>query len=192
MLAGRSRLTRWGVLGGVLVAVLLRGTAPLQARPQQVDLRRAAIVQQYFTALAAGDVDGALALFAPNAEFIGSRPTGNCSAHSPCTELAGIRQQLDANLALGHHCQVATSLEVVGSTVLGRTLLRNDAIRARGIERILQTFLAQVPEDQITALYLVQDLTDPQTVTDLAILAGTQAPAPPLPTPDPPCPEVGP
>jgi len=67
-----------------------------------------------------------------------------------------------------------------------RAELRTDGNRARGIERVLQTWLVQVPQDKITNLYEMNDLADPQTAAQAAIVAGTQAPGTPI-TSVPPC-----
>jgi hypothetical protein len=72
--------------------------------------------------------------------------------------------------------------------VFGQIEARADQIRANGIERTVQSFIAQVPLDKITFFTVLNDLTDPQTATQVAINAGTAQPDnPPIPTPATPC-----
>jgi len=71
-----------------------------QARPAQAQaVDRVAVVLRSFDAANQGDLDTALAQFADNAVFIGSRPTGNCSPQAPCTDLAGIQAAQAATAA---------------------------------------------------------------------------------------------
>jgi hypothetical protein len=173
------------VLGTVLGSGMVAFPSPEPARAQQDP--RAAVVSEYYAASARGDVDAALAVFTDNAVFIGVRATGNCSTRAPCTDLAGIRQQLEGNIA-GHVCQVIRNIEVSGAVVHGQLEVRADPNRANGVERTLQAFMAVVPQDKITFLAMVFDVADPQTATQVAVTAGTQPPpGPPLPTPPTPC-----
>jgi ketosteroid isomerase-like protein len=167
---------------GASMAGLAASPAPATAQQDP----RAAVVSEYYAAAARGDVDAALALFADNAVFIGARTTGNCSTQAPCTDLAGIRQQLEGNIA-GHVCQMVRHIEVSGAVVHGRLEVRADPVRATGVERALQGFMAVVPQDKITFLAMVQDVADPLTATVVAVNAGRQPPGPALPTPETPC-----
>lgn len=137
------------------------------------------MVSGFFNAWSRGDVDAALSAFADNAVFIGARATGPCSQQSPCTGLAGVRQQIEFGVGI-HVCQTIRNVEVSGAVVLGQFETRTDIDRANGVERVLRSFIAQIPDDKITFFAAVNDLSDPQT-------AGTQAPRAPLPNPETPC-----
>ncbi len=183
-------LTRKWVIG-LLVPATLIGMAllsivgnPHPAAAQQAE--RLTVVSGYFDAYARGDVDEMLSAFADNAVFIGARLTGNCSYQTPCTDLAGIRQQLEGNVAV-HSCQTIRNVEVSGAVVLGQFEDRNDGTRANGVERGLRSFIAQIPNDKITFYAVVFDTSDPQTAFHLAVAAGTQARPAPLPNPETPC-----
>jgi hypothetical protein len=136
--------------------------------------------------IARGDVDGALSAFADNAVYIPARQMGTCSRPTPCTDLASIRQQFEANVA-GHTCRTIPSVEVSGSAVFGQYEERSDGIRANGVERVLRSFFVQIPTDKIIFLAVVNDTTDPQTRLSTAAVEGTQAPSAPLPNPETPC-----
>lgn len=47
--------------------------------------------------------------------------------------------------------------------ITGRFEFRADVIRARGVERIINVFLAEVPRDSITVWVAVPDFTDLDT-----------------------------
>jgi ketosteroid isomerase-like protein len=138
-----------------------------------------AVVRGFLDAWSRGDVDQALAAFAENAVFIAARVTGPCAGQTPCTDLAGIRQQLEFGVGL-NICQTLRTVTVSGSVVHGQFETRTDTDRANGVERLLRSFMAQIPNDKITFFAVLNDLTDPQT-------AGTQGPRAPLPNPATPC-----
>ena len=185
----RPRIVRTlatAVLLGTTLAVALSGfgTNPDSASAQQSE--RAAIAIGFFAAQARGDLDAAVAAFAPNGVFIGARASGACSPITPCTDPAGIRDQIQGNLDI-HNCQTVRSVQVAGSVVTGQLEARNDVVRANGIERASQTFLMQIPADRITLFVNVNDMTDAQTLLNAAINAGTQQARVPLPNPATPC-----
>ena len=174
-------MRRWtiGLLPAALIGVTLLsmvGTAR-PAAAQQSD--RVAVVSRFFDAWSRGDADEALAAFADNAVFIAARVTGPCAGQTPCTDLAGIRAQIDFAIGL-HICQTLRSIQVSGSIVTGQFETRTDVDRANGVERVKRSFMAQIPNDKITFFAVLNDLTDPQT-------AGTQRVGVPLPNPETPC-----
>src|SRR5437667_364913 len=139
-------MRRWVI--GLLVPATLIGVAlvsmvgnahPVAAQQDE----RLAVVSGYFDAIARGDVDGALSAFADNAVFMGARSQGPCWRQSPCTDLAGIRQYLELDVA-GHACHMIRSVEVSGVVVLGHLEFRSDNARANGVERTLRSFMAQI------------------------------------------------
>src|SRR3954447_24222376 len=153
-MAARGRLIALRVVAMALVltVTLLIAVVSLNANIAAVSAQepdRAAMAVGFFDAQGAGDLDGAMAAFAPNAVFIGARVTGTCSAATPCTDLAGIRNQIQGNLDI-HNCQTVRAVQVAGSVVTGQLEARNDVARANGIARVLHTFIMQIPSDQIT------------------------------------------
>jgi hypothetical protein len=166
------------------VALLSMGGNPYPAAAQEDE--RLEVVRGFFDAASRGDADVAMAAFADSAVFIGARPTGPCSPQTPCTDLAGIREQQEGAIA-NHICYTIRSVEVAGAIVLGQIEIRDDPRRAIGVERLLRSFIMQVPNDQISFYAALDDLADPQTAFAAAVTAGTQAPGTPLPNPATPC-----
>ena len=160
---------------GVALLTMVGNAHPAAA--QQSD--RVAVVSRFLDAWSRADVDEALSAFADNAVFIAARVTGPCGAQTPCTGLAGIREQLDFGVAI-HVCQTLRNVQVSGSVVTGQYETRTDVDRANGVDRLVRVFMAQIPNDKITFFAVVNDLSDPQT-------AGTQPPRAPLPNPATPC-----
>ena len=156
-------------------------------RAQTVDVARAQTVAKYLRALSSGDLDGALATFTPDAVYLTSFRTGVCVATSPCSDPSSIRAQLTAFQALGHFCTTLTSVEVTGTTVFGQAMTRTDSYRAEGVDHILSSFVAQIPQDKIAALFFTRDLADPGSALEAAIAAGSQPPGAALPAPSTPC-----
>ena len=181
-------IRRWviGLVPATLIGVALLSMVgnPHPTAAQQGE--RLAVVSGYFDAQNRADVDESLSAFADNAVFIGVQATGGCAQQTPCTDLAGIRRQLEGNVAI-HLCQTIRSVEVSGAVVLGQLEARRDTSRANGVERELRSFIAQIPNDKITFFAVVSDTSDPQTAFALAANAGTQAPRAPLPSPETPC-----
>ena len=183
-------LVRCLAISPVLVTILAlavlsfhENTRPVQAQ----EAARVAVVSAFFDAIARGDVAGALAQFADDAFYVGGNPTGNCSTQAPCNDLEGIRQQLQFNVGQ-HTCLTIRNVQVAGSVVLGTTEVRADQFRARGIERALVSFIAQIPQDKITLYVARFDLTDPQSALQVALATGTAQPtSPPIPNPGTPC-----
>ena len=140
------------LLGAVLVSLLgvfaITSAAPRPAAAQvpPTDLSRAAVVLQFFAAVTAEDVDGAIALVADNASWIAAP---KCPAVSPCQGADAVREQVQANVA-GHTSLTVTSIEAVGSVVMGQVQAQSDATRTAGIAGLALTFLVQVPQDKIT------------------------------------------
>lgn len=169
------------------LALALHGrTVPANAQ-QVAPSDPAAVITAFFSARNNGDVDGAAALFASNAVYIGTLPTGNCSQAAPCTDSVGIHQQLTSNVA-NHTCWVLRSVTVSGAVVTGQLEIHNDTARADGIDHLMSDFIALVPAGQITFYANLLDVADPQTALFGAIGAGTaQQTNPPIPTPATPC-----
>jgi len=168
-----------GVVGGLFP----RGQ-PAVAQTQPAD--RVAVVQAYFNAQNAGDVDGALAYFTDTAVFQAASGTGACSQRVPCTDPTGVRAQIANNVRI-HDCKLIRTMVASGAVVSGSMEERNDPMRGTGVERTLQGFLAQVPDQQIALMVIVNDVADPATELSDAIRAGEQPAQAPIPNPTAPC-----
>lgn len=145
---GRPTLAATLVLP-LLVALVVAGrAAPAAAAqvPPVPDLSRAAVVLQFFAAGNDEDVDGQMATVASNASWISG---ALCPARNPCQGADAVRPLFEANVA-SHTSFRVTSIEVLGSTVVGRVQVQNDATRAAGVIGVSVTIVAQVPQDQIT------------------------------------------
>src|SRR4051812_23158226 len=129
----------FAVLG--LLALLQAGPAPRPASAQQIN--RATVAQRFIDAYNAGDVEGALSMFADNAVYIGTLPGGPCTIMSPCADRDTLRQQLAAGIAT-HSCYTVNALDVNGSNVVLQAEIRADVIRADGIERVKVALFATV------------------------------------------------
>lgn len=145
------------IAGLVLGLGLHSGVKPV--RGQQVD--RAAVVQQFFAASNAGDVDAAMALVTdtPSTIYVA---WATCSRATPCVGPAAIRAMLESLPAI-HQVTTVTNLHISGTLVTGCFEASGDRFRAAGAERIIGTFLAEVPQDKIAGFFAQTDLTDAQT-----------------------------
>ena len=162
---------RW--LVGLLLGVLAVGggqvAAPERmASAQQVD--RVGVVQRFFTAIGAGDLSAAVANFSDDALYVGGR---SCTPPAYCNGREAIRAGL-AGVAGNHILVTIPNPQVAGSVVFGAYELRDDTTVAAGVDRIVRAFLAEVPEDRMTAFVSLNDLSDAQTAQFLGV---TQAPA---------------
>jgi hypothetical protein len=160
--------------------------AQLAQQANQPD--RAAVIAALDSAVNDGDLEGAMAQFASNAVFVGaSRGAGGCSQSAPCTDPAGIRQQIqERNIAI-HECFTLRNVSVSGAVVTGERYAQSDVTRRNGVDGDVENFLAVIPNNQITFFANVKNLGDPETARDLAISAGTQPAGSPIPMPPTPC-----
>jgi hypothetical protein len=133
-----------------------------------------------------GDAVAAAANFADNGVWVSTAATGQCSQQTPCLSRAAILSRLQDGVG-PHQCTTILDTSVIGSAVTATVEVRRDDFRAVGIERTRSAWLVEVSQDKIAALYVVNDLTDPQTNQYRAIQAGTQAPGEPIPNPATPC-----
>jgi ketosteroid isomerase-like protein len=141
-----------------------------------------AVLYAYANAYNSGDPVAAAARFTENAVWVSPRATGPVSQQTPGIGRTAILTQLQ-NGALNHNCLTILDTAVVGSLVTATVEVRGDNMRAGGVDRIRVGWLVQVSEDKIAALYVLHDLTDPQTNEWRAIQAGSQAAGAPLPDP---------
>jgi hypothetical protein len=143
---------------------------------------RVAIVSAWHTSLNNGDIDGSVAAFADNAVFVGAaRANATCTQSTPCTDVTGIRQQLQNNVIGTHSCFALRNLDVSGAVVTGQRQVVNDVTRRNGVAGDIENFIAVMPADKITFFANVKNIGDPETARDLAISAGTQPAGEPIP-----------
>ena len=165
-----------------MVNATKRATA---VQAQVADPSRAQVFLDFFAHRNASDWSAAAALFTDDAYFVLNTSNNNvCTYRTPCFGRDSILQNLQAVDAIQtNRCTRVTSIEVMGDIVTGRFESRHDALRRKGIDRILFGFLAQVQDGQILSFYIRPDLADPQT----ALSQTGQIVGPPIPTPNPPC-----
>jgi hypothetical protein len=170
------------VLGLGLLSLHAR-TRPVQA--QVADPDRAAVILNWYAARNQGDLNAAAAMFADNTFFVSSALAGTCSLQAPCHDPASALPSLQASDAGNSHgCLTVTSIQVDGSIVTGRTEVRNDALRSRGVERSITAFMAEVRDGKIVSLFQRADQGDTLTALNGAIAAGTAQAGTPIPTPN--------
>jgi ketosteroid isomerase-like protein len=171
------------VFGTGLVVQLRQHTN--SAHAQVADPSRAQVILDWAAARNRSDNAATAALFADNTFYISAAPQ-SCTTQTPCYDRASVLQSLP-NLAAalaGNACLTVTTIQVSGSIVTGRFEARNDAQRARGVERSVVAFMAEVRDGQIIAFVHRYDSADPQTALSTAIAAGTAQPGTPIPTPN--------
>ena len=134
------------------------------ASAQRVD--RVGVVNQFFTSLGAGDLNAAVGTFSEDAIFVGGR---SCTPPNQCYGRDGIAAGL-AGIAGNHLRFTLLQPQVSGSVVLGQYELRDDTTVAAGVDRIVRSFLAEVPENRMTAFVSQNDLTDAQTAQYLGVV----------------------
>ncbi len=171
------------LFGTGLVAQLRQHTNSAQA--QVADLSRAQVILDWAALRNSGDNAALASLFAENTFYITAASVG-CTPQTPCYDRASVLQSLPSlAIALaGHACLKITTIQVRGSIVTGTFEGRNDGLRAHGIERTMNAFMAEVQDGQIIFFVHHNDSADPQTALNIAITAGTAQPGTPIPTPD--------
>lgn len=171
------------------VAVVVLVGVPVLAAPASSpsdDMQRIVVVRAYFAALSRGDAAAAADAFAEDGFMIGAALKGLCSATTPCLDRAQIRKNMDLLVKTPHLCETVTRIQATGSIVTGRLEIRNDDLRSRGIERLLQSFLAQVTNGKMIAYFGRSDLADAETARNAAMVAGRVPKGTPITT-IPPC-----
>jgi hypothetical protein len=144
------------------------------------------VVQTYVQALDSGNAAAAAAVFSDTAIHIHPIAAGACSRQSPCIGRKAILDDL-RNRTADHQCITLLDGTVNGSVVRGQAELRNDTLRSIGIERMVVSSTWLITDGKAAALFVLPDLTDPQTAASAAISAGMQQPGEPLLPPTTPC-----
>ena len=158
----------------ILVLITALGMLPATARAD--DATNVATYRKFVDSLNKGDVAGALALFADNAQLSGVRP--NC-VPNPCVGRAAIQNQLQAEVSALHlQLQLLGSVNVVNGNVTALVAHRNDPIKALGLSRVVVTETVTFQGDRISKFAVEPQSTDPQTAAFLRALSAPPAPAP--------------
>jgi hypothetical protein len=124
------------------------------AQAQPVD--RAGVVNQFFAGLNAGDLTAATSAFSEDGLLIGGR---SCTPPNTCYGRGAIATGLSG--IVGNHLSYKMlQAQTAGTVVFGQYQLQDDATKAAGVDRIIRSFLAQVPSDRMTAFISQNDLTD--------------------------------
>jgi hypothetical protein len=185
LLATQRRLVMLlAILFGLGLLALAPRAGPATAQEEPADPVSA--LHAYVNAYNSGDAVAAAATFTDNAVWVRPPASGLCSQQTPCLGRAAILSRLQDGVA-DNQCLTILDTTVIGSAVAASIEVRSDSIRASGIERIRNVWLVQVSQGKLAALYVVNDLTDPQTNQFRAIQVGTQAPGEPIPSPATPC-----
>jgi len=183
-LATQRRLVMLAILLGLGLLALSPRAGPATAQEEPADL--ASALYAYVNAYNSGDAVAAAATFTDNGVWVSPAATGPCSQQTPCLSRAAILTRLQDGVG-ANQCLTILDTTVIGSAVAAPIEVRRDDFRAIGIERTRNVWLVQVSQGKLAALYVVNDLTDPQTNQFRAIQAGTQAPGEPIPNPATPC-----
>jgi hypothetical protein len=149
---------------GMLLAFTL--TRPGAVGAQGVD--RAVIVQQWIDARNRYDVDAVMALLTDTAVAAHGR---QCLLPTPCVGEANRPVFTGDAPAQAQHTII--NMQGYGAAIVGQIEVRSNAIRAADVERVVSTFLIQIPQDKISAYIGIPDVTDPQTAR---FVAAQQAP----------------
>lgn len=179
------------LVSGFIALSLAYGPGVLSSidRPQAVQAQAidpASILLQWWDAEDRGDVDSAVAQFASDAVYIGTMPSGNCSASTPCTEIGGIRRQIERNTAI-HFCTSIHWIQVSGAVVTGEREIQSDYDYSIGVDHIVQNFMGVVSRGKITFIAGVLNLGDRETALADGLELGTEPPRAPILTPRPSC-----
>jgi hypothetical protein len=160
-------------------------TLPVEA--QATGSNSAAVIRSWFDQRNQGDDRGAASLFAGTTYFVAAAPTLTCTAQAPCFDPESAWWSLQAAETGAHYCATVLSMQADGRTISGRYEERNDFRRARGIERTVATFTAEVQDGKIVSFQQWSDESDAQTAQNDAIAVGNAQAGTSLPTPDPAC-----
>jgi uncharacterized protein YbaA (DUF1428 family) len=129
------------------------------------------ILQQFVAARNQGDEPGAMALVAEGISYVGGSA---CPLTNPCTGPQAMRE--DVRLFISDHAQ-STLIgfpAVSGTTVTARAETANDAVRAAGVDRVIDAYTAEVRDGKLTSFRAVEDASDAQTAAFQAVQRAQQ------------------
>jgi hypothetical protein len=162
LLGGVARPHVVGIVVSVGLLSLNHASQPVHGQA----LDRAAVVEQFFAASNQGDVATAMANLTPAANTL-YVSWATCGRATPCLGPTAIRAMLESLPAI-HQVMIVSNLRISGTVVLGCFEASSDTFRAAGAQRIVGTFLAEVPQDKIAGFFAQTDLTDAQTALNAA------------------------
>jgi len=159
-------------IGLGLITLLLFGAGTLHVSAANAYVDPTYLVFQFQELQFTNNVDGALALLSDDAVVSGR---GLCA--NPCTGKAAIRPEILRAAASGTRSTIV-NLGMSPGKVDTRQESRSAAIRAAGVERIINVVAFELKDDKISAIRVTMDRTDPQTAAFLDFQArGPAAPA---------------
>jgi hypothetical protein len=153
-----DKILGWAVLPDLADAETVRAELGSAARPVSALGDRVSVDRRFGDAVTRGDIEAAVNMFTDDGLFL--TPAG--CLPSPCGRDA-IRGRLRGNFS-NHAVYTFTNAQTIGSVVLARFELRGDNFRAKGVERVVNIYIAQVPRVHIAAWIQFPDLADPDTL----------------------------
>lgn len=155
----RFRPMSLAIAGCFAPALFMSGMA--LANPEPAHSEAVDVQQQLYTALAQGDLDGAVALFTDDAVI--DSESGLC-AKSPCVGKAEIRKDLERYAADKSRRVTVLNAYVSGNMLLTRFEARSATIERAGVERIILWEIREMRDDKIASVRCcLPDRTDAQT-----------------------------
>jgi hypothetical protein len=153
-----DKIAGWAVLPDLSDARTAAAALGPGAAPVPVFADRVSVDRRFGDAVTRGDIERAVNIFTEDGVFI--TPAG--CLPTPCAR-PQIRGRLQANFA-NHAVYTFTNAWVIGSVVAARFELRADNFRAKGAERVVNVYIAQVPHGRIASWIQFSDLADADTV----------------------------
>jgi SnoaL-like domain len=155
-----------------VVLTVLASTGGVSAQTDPVS-----VLQNFQDARNAGDLDGVMALVAPDASYVGGPA---CPPENPCVGIDAMRANVQRYIAGHEQATIVGTPQVSGSVVKARLESRNPDRLAIGVERTLSDVTAEVRDRQLVSWASTSDASDPQTAVWLAFQRGQQLqPTPP-------------
>lgn len=149
--------SRYTGTGRLAAALLLSGVAAASA----AEADPADVQQQLYTALARGDVDGAVALFTDDAVI--DTESGLC-ARAPCVGKAAIHKDFERYVTDKSRRTTVLNSYVSGNVLVTRFEARSATIQKAGVERIILWGIREMRGDRIaSSRCCLPDRTDAQT-----------------------------
>ena len=152
----QGKISGWAVLPDLSDPQTVRALVGRDAVPVPVFADRVAVDRRFTDSVTRGDAETAVQIFTDDGLFI---TPGGCLP--PCGQSV-IRKRLQANVA-NHATYKITNAQEMGSVVFVRFELRGDNFRAKGVERVVNVYIAQVPRGRIEVWIQFPDLTDADT-----------------------------
>jgi ketosteroid isomerase-like protein len=146
-------MKRFMILAVLLVSILAVSSTMALAQDDLV-----AFHKKHRDAIARGDVDAALALYADDAVLEG----GPCS-RSPCVGKAAIRKWLERSAKNKSRKITIVADYPSGNVLTTRVEVRNNQIRKAGVDRIITWGIWRIRGGKISFQHISPESSDPQT-----------------------------